>query len=479
MGAAAAKEGAQEGGRRGAGGSFWSELTPREAGFVRKSRAVEVLFKAAMVVMFPYWNQSYLDIFKGDSGAMAVHYGVTRVVQNVIHLVVYPLTSTLSDTLGRKHLMTWGRLGTVAFFVFHRFRDRSPLHRLVMENVCWPLSNASWPVFAAAHSDLFGDRPALSARIQAADGLWVNVVGIGGGALASLVSYCGSPSAGQEIGAVLTALTIAICQAMPETLPAAERKPFVLGGFLRRVNPLANATLLFTKGPGLRRLATSTLLWFVCNQVWATQTAFRMGVLGWSPLAMSYFASGYDGVGVASQALFVNRLAARVGNRTSMELGAAVSVASYALQGLCMLPSGARGVQSSVQYMLAIGLLQTLPVSMRYASRAMVVKQGIAVCGGEVGRGELNGAYAGLGTITGIFSALLWGALYQFFLKGAESGKGPRWLRWGKGGHFFVAAGVMALVFAAMRGADPATLFLEEEEAAVEAPGPGPEAEAE
>jgi hypothetical protein len=191
---------------------------------------------------------------------------------------------------------------------------------------------------------------------------------------------------------------------------------------VKRVNPFANAVLLFTRGPGLRRLATSTLLWFVCNQVWATQTAFRMGVLGWTPTQISYFTSGYDGVGVLSQALVVNRLSARIGNRASMELGAAVSVVSYALQGLCMLPTGARGLRTSVQYSLAIAVLQTAPVSMQYASRAMVVKQGLAVCGGEVGRGELNAAYAGLGTLTGMFGPLLWGALYQHFLRAADAG---------------------------------------------------------
>jgi MFS family permease len=250
---------------------FWKDLTPHEAAFVRKSRAVEVLFRAAIVVMFPWWQQSYLNLFDGDSGAMAVHYGVTRAVMAWIHLVSRPFFSCLSDTLGRKHLMTWGRLGTVCFFVFHRFRDRSPMHRLVMENVCWPPSNSCWPVFAAAHSDLFGSRPELSARIQAADGLWANVIGMFGGVLTSLISRLFSPSAGQEICAILTGATIVICASMPETLVPAKRRPFKLSQFLRRVNPAANVLLLFVKGPGLRRLATSTLLWFLCNEVWSTQ----------------------------------------------------------------------------------------------------------------------------------------------------------------------------------------------------------------
>ena len=55
------------------GGSFWAELTPSEASFVRKCRAIEVLFKAGVVTMWASWQQSYIDLFNGDSGAMAVH----------------------------------------------------------------------------------------------------------------------------------------------------------------------------------------------------------------------------------------------------------------------------------------------------------------------------------------------------------------------------------------------------------------------
>ena len=47
---------------------------------------------------------------------------------------------------------------------------------------------------------------------------------------------------------------------MAETLPRSKRKPFRLGSFVKRVNPISNSLLLFTRGPGLRRLATSTLL---------------------------------------------------------------------------------------------------------------------------------------------------------------------------------------------------------------------------
>ena len=210
--------------------------------------------------MLRRWQESYLALFNGDSGAMAVHYGWTRSIMAWIHLVMRPFFATLSDSFGRRHLMSWGRLGTVAFFAFHRFRDRSPWHRMVMENVCWPPSNSCWPVFAAAHSDLFGSRPELSAQIQAADGFWINLVGVGGGVANSVMTWLFGPSSGQEACAIIVTTTVFISATMAETLPRSKRKPFRLGSFLKRVNPISNSLLLFTRGPGLRRLATSTLL---------------------------------------------------------------------------------------------------------------------------------------------------------------------------------------------------------------------------
>ena len=387
--------------------------------------------------------------------------GVTRTVMAIVTIVTEPFISALSDTLGRKHLMTWGRAGIVLFFAAHKFRDRSPAHRMFMEVFCWGVVQAGvWPVFAAAHSDLFGSRPELSSRIQAADGLWTNVIGAAGGVLTMAVNRAFGPTAGQEFCALTQVVSIVILQTIPETLAKAERKRFQIGEFLRRTNPFSNALLLFTKGPGLRRLSLSTLLFFCCNEVWATQTAFRMGVLGWIPMTISHFTSAYDLFGVVSQGTFGNRLLARMGNRASMEVGALISLVSYALQGLCMLPSGQAGQRTNIQYAIAISLLQTIPLSMKYASRAMVVKQGMVVYEGKVGRGQLNAAYSGLGTLCSIFANLLWGSAYQFFL----SKRGPRWLHWGSGGHFFVTAGIMGVVYAAIKGADPATLFIADDE---------------
>ena len=46
--------------------------------------------------MLRRWQESYLALFNGDSGAMAVHYGWTRSIMAWIHLVMRPFFATLS-----------------------------------------------------------------------------------------------------------------------------------------------------------------------------------------------------------------------------------------------------------------------------------------------------------------------------------------------------------------------------------------------
>jgi hypothetical protein len=84
-------------------------------------------------VMWASWNQSYLDLCGNDTGKMAVHYGWCRVGMGLCHIVTNPLYSAISDSVGRKHMMAWGRIGWMWFFFMHKFRDRSLQSRLLHE----------------------------------------------------------------------------------------------------------------------------------------------------------------------------------------------------------------------------------------------------------------------------------------------------------------------------------------------------------
>eukprot|EP01052_Picozoa_sp_SAG31_P034982 SAG31_NODE_4161_length_3522_cov_1.727432_2_plen_122_part_00 len=103
-----------------------------------------------------------------------------------------------------------------------------------------------------------------------------------------------------------------------------------------------------------------------------------------------------------------------------------------------------------------------MPASMR----AMIVKQGLEVS--DAGRGELNAAYGGIGSIVGTVSPLLWGSLYSFF---RDASKVPesmplRLLKrvGGKGGHMLLASCFMLISYCLLKATRKNLLFLEPDE---------------
>ena len=107
----------------------------------------------------------------------------------------------------------------------------------------------------------------------------------------------------------------------------------------------------------------------------------------------------------------------------------------------------------AITYFLGLCTLRTLPGACPAASRAMIVKQGINTT--SAGRGELNGAYGGLGQIVGVVMPLVWSRLFGFF----STTTGP-WRRVGKGGHFFVGSLVMLMAAGICKSIDAPALSL-------------------
>ena len=107
-----------------------------------------------------------------------------------------------------------------------------------------------------------------------------------------------------------------------------------------------------------------------------------------------------------TQGFLLDNTIKRLGNKGAFQLGALVAAASYLLQSQSLRPAGASALRRTVQYCAAILLLQTAPIAMPHAMRAMVIKQGISTT--SAGRGALNAAYGGLGQLSGIVFPLLW-----------------------------------------------------------------------
>ena len=89
----------------------------------------------------------------------------------------------------------------------------------------------------------------------------------------------------------------------------------------------------------------------------------------------------------------------------------------------------------------------------------MVVKQGISVSK-EIGRGQLNAAYGGLGEILAVVTPLVWGQLFSFCV--SPPNWAPRVLRVGKAGHCLLAGVIFLLAYRVLHSADPDTLHVDD-----------------
>jgi hypothetical protein len=193
------------------------------------------------------------------------------------------------------------------------------------------------------------------------------------------------------------------------------------------------------------------------------------------------------------------------GPRRSFETGSLIATAAYVLLSQACRPVGSPGWRLAVQYVLAKCLLMT-PWSVRFqlrlhhrmqafdkrqvrrescidatacpmlfqwcclnrrvqeparfATSAMIVKQGLAVT--SAGRGEINAAVESLTSITQLFMPAVWVWLFRMAIEAPPDSFVARIV--GPGGHFLVAAAVRLLGRAIVRSIDPAHLSIEDEE---------------
>eukprot|EP01051_Picozoa_sp_SAG22_P002144 SAG22_NODE_94_length_20824_cov_230.693718_5_plen_262_part_00 len=171
----------------------------------------------------------------------------------------------------------FGRTGWILFWLVLGQKWCTLNIRLVLEWGCWGVLQAGqWTVFAASHSDVFGDDPDLSSTIkvgaaqaqapgpsappapsppfldralacglgQNADLIYTNATRFLGAIIGPAVQTRWGPRAVFYTCCGLTATSMAIMATMPETLPVDKRKPFSLA----RANPFGNVWCVQTRG---------------------------------------------------------------------------------------------------------------------------------------------------------------------------------------------------------------------------------------
>jgi hypothetical protein len=125
-------------------------------------------------------------------------------------------------------------------------------------------------------------------------------------------------------------------------------------------------------------------------------------------------------------------------------------------QGIYSTNAGAKPAVVSHLYIKAI----FLPRQARDKHRESTHKRR-GIYSTNAGRGALSAAYANLEALICSGMPLLYGWLIVFF----TNPKTPRWLRWGPGGHFFVAAALRFVSWRVMTSIDMSLLHIDDDDA--------------
>jgi len=171
--------------------SLLGSLAPHERRFVLQQRTIQCLNSFMHIISTTAHYQSYLEQVNGDVARLALHYGRTMSINNACNTFIAPVVGSLSDTFGRRTLHWLGRAGAAIFFMLmplnHMRFLANPGNAAVQQSVLQMrmaieilgfgvLTAGNWGIFAAAHTDLFADRPSLSSRLQAADQMWKDAI---------------------------------------------------------------------------------------------------------------------------------------------------------------------------------------------------------------------------------------------------------------------------------------------------------------
>jgi MFS family permease len=433
-------------------------LTPFERQVVTKITVLGVVSTLTEGLLATALAGKLMSIANNDPIAIAKANGIHWSANAALQLLLRPLGAAASDRFGRKIFIVANQLTMIARYAgcfFMTSLDHYVAACIISSGLLSPLTT---PGETATWSDVFGERPELSARVRAK---YTTL----SGAISSLIfpllgAYVNHKSLQSShrvlgrgnLGFVL-AIACAVAQTayaftFPETCPdekgraalaaigqiVAERKPFSL----LIANPVSSSLILFRNGPGLRGLAISHIWYVSVGTVSATMEPYRLSYIGWSPSQQSMYDSMMGGIRVPLS-IITQYLLKRMGNRRSYLGNALASGIGHVIIGQSVRPHSAGLVRKTAQF--ASG--DVLEHVFTNPLEDMILKQGRTVT--NHGIAQIQAAGQGIGSIVGIVSPIFWSWLFEFFASRPHAS--TIYLLIGPGGHF-VVAGICRLLAA-------------------------------
>ena len=213
-------------------------LSAEEKRFAGRWRLINLVTKRFFIPLTNAQNQQlHLSLCGGDAGLLGQHMGQIQALQSLLVSVLSPWVASVSDRYGRMRLMAVSRCSWLVWFALVS-RVRTMRERLLLEVATACIYRTEVVVFNAAHVDVFGSRPELSARILTNDEFWSALAGVvvpGSGAF--ICTVLGNRAFALSFSFVL--LSQLLILRTPETLR-------------KRHSPFAAAVILGLKAPRLR-----------------------------------------------------------------------------------------------------------------------------------------------------------------------------------------------------------------------------------
>ena len=386
--------------------------------------------------------------------ANAIHWSANAALQ----LFLRPIGAAASDRFGRSFFIVADQLTMIARYAgsfFMSSLDHYIIACIVSSGV---LSALTTPGQAAIWSDVFGERPELSARIRTKYTVLTGAVGslifpmlgayVNHRSIQSSNPVYGNGNLGFLLAIACALGKTAYAYTIPETLPdesgraalaaigqiVAERKPFSL----LMANPVSTSLILFRNGAGLRGLAISHIWYTLVGTIGATMDGYQLSLIGWSASQQSMYSSMMGGIQIPFS--FVSLyLLKRIGNKRSYMGNALATGFGQTIVGQSVRPLSAGLVRKSAQFTAGSMLDHVFANPLE----DMIIKQGRTVT--DHGIAQLQAAGQGISSVIGIASPILWSWMFEWFAKQPHAS--TMYLIMGPGGHF-VVAGVCRLLAA-------------------------------
>jgi DHA1 family tetracycline resistance protein-like MFS transporter len=371
-------------------------------------------------LILPVMPQLIASVRGASVADAALWGGLLSAAFAVSQFLFTPMLGALSDRFGRRPVLLVSLAVMAVDFVVMALAQT--IWVLLAGRIVSGVAAATYVTALAYVADITNekDRARRFGLVSAALGLGLVLGPVVGGLVGTI-----DPRAPFVFAAILATANLVVgIAALPETLVAANRRPFELG----RANPIASLATI-GKLPALAPLLTAFVLIQLAANVYPAVWAFYTeAALGWTAAMIGGSLAVYGVSAALAQAVVAPALLSRIGELRSIRLGMTIGI-------VCLMAYGIATSETIIWLLVPFAAVATLatPVLQGLLSRNVPADR----------QGELQGVLGSLSAVALIVSPIV---MTQAFAWGTRSDAAI----WLPGAPFIIAALLLAAALAVL-----------------------------